>query len=293
VHRVCATCHYKPAAMCNVLNRSNGIGTDVLQHVVLLDCSVAAPAGCCVLAACTGACMSRQQVQPGLFDRLDTSTDTQMSTDMPCISCRSCRSDAAVLCHLPVVVLLLCAQGLCNMSLARQVQPGLFDRLDTSQQIHRCLLICLASRVGHAGRMLLSSAICRLLCLLLLGFVQHVTAARQVQPGLFDRLDTSQQMHRCLLVCLESRAGHASPCSCLLLSAGCCAVAAQGFVQHVNTGGYRLQVCFTDQHIKTIVLGNSSVLLSSYCADAAVYGLFCSEYCCMHRVCASRKSDRY
>jgi hypothetical protein len=134
-------------------------------------------------------------------------------------------------CPLPSAgccVIAVCTGFVQHVTAARQVQPGLFDRLDTSQQIHRCLLICLASRVGHAGRMLLSSAICRLLCLLLLGFVQHVTAARQVQPGLFDRLDTSQQMHRCLLVCLESRAGHASPCSCLLLSAGCCAVAAQG-----------------------------------------------------------------
>jgi hypothetical protein len=56
---------------------------------------------------------------------------------------------------------------------------------------------------------------------------------------------------------------------------------AQGFVQHVNTGGYR-PFCLPI-NIKTIVLGNSSVLLS-YNADAAVYGLFCSEYCCMHRV---------
>jgi hypothetical protein len=136
-----------------------------------------------------------------------------------------------------------CAQGLCNMSL----QPGRYSLVSltdlTSQQIHRCLLYAL-----HlvAGRMLLSSAICRLLCLLLCtGFVQHVTAARQVQPGLFDRLDTSQQMHRCLLVCLESVQVIQS--GCLLLSAGCCAVAAcTGFVQHVNTAVTGCKVCFTD-----------------------------------------------
>jgi hypothetical protein len=118
-----------------------------------------------------------------------------------------------VLQHVVLLELLSCGSlpgvlaactGVYHVKTARQVQPGLFDRLDTSQQIHRCLLICLASRVGHAGRMLLSSAICRLLCLLLCaGFVQHVTAARQVQPGLFDRLDTSQQIHRCLLICLH------------------------------------------------------------------------------------------
>jgi hypothetical protein len=71
------------------------------------------------------------------------------------------------------------------------------------------------------------------------------------------------------------------------------AAACTGFVQHVKHR--RLQAARSAspiQHIKTIVLGNSSVLLSSYCADAAVYGLFCSEYRCMHRVCASRKSDR-
>jgi hypothetical protein len=162
-----------------------------------------------------------------------------MSTDMPCISCRSCRSDAAVSAICRLLCLLLCTGFVQHVTAARQVQPGLFDRLDTSQQIHRCLLICLASRVGHAGRMLLSSAICRLLCLCCTG---NVTAARQVQPGLFDRLDTSQQMHRCLLVCLESRAGHASPMQlsaaiCRLLC--CCSM--QGFLQHVNTGGYRLQ----------------------------------------------------
>jgi hypothetical protein len=125
--------------------------------------------------------------------------------------------------------------------------------------------------------------------------LQHVTAARQVQPGLFDRLDTSQQMHRCLLVCLESRAGHASP---MQLSAAICRLLCCCSMHRVcaTCQHRRLQAARSAspiQHIKTIVLGNSSVLLSSYCADAAVYGLFCSEYCCMHRVCASRKSDRY
>jgi hypothetical protein len=135
-------------------------------------------------------------------------------------------------CSVAAPCRLLCSCMHCIMSQARQVQPGLFDRLDTSQQIHRCLLICLASRVGHAGRMLLSSAICRLLCLLLCGFVQHVTA-EQVQPGLFDRL-TSQQIHRCLLICLASRVGHAGR---MLSSAICrllCLLLCTGFVQHVT-----------------------------------------------------------
>jgi hypothetical protein len=217
-----------------------------------------------------------------------------MSTDMPCISCRSCRSDAAVLCHLPVVVFMLCTGFVQHVTAARQVQPGLFDRLDTSQQIHRCL-ICLASRVGHAGRMLLSSAICRLLCLLLCAQgLCNMSLQPGVQPGLFDRLDTSQQMHRCLLVCLESHAGHASQQLSAAICRLLCCCSMHRFCatcQH-----RRLQAARSAspiQHIKTIVLGNSSVLLSSYCADAAVYGLFCSEYCCMHRVCASRKSDRY
>jgi hypothetical protein len=180
------------------------------------------------------------------------------------------------------------------MSIQRQVQPGLFDRLDTSQQIHRCLLICLASRVGHAGRMLLSSAICRLLCLLLCA---QGLCNMSLQPGRYSLVSltdlTSQQMHRCLLVCLDLVQVMQVPCSCLL-SAGCCAVAAcTGFVQHVKHR-YRLQGLLPDPTHQTIVLGNSGVLLSSYCADAAVYGLFCSECCCcMHRVCASRKSDRY
>jgi hypothetical protein len=91
------------------------------------------------------------------------------------------------------------------------------------------------SRVGHAGRMLLSSAICRLLCLLLCtGFVQHVTAARQVQPGLFDRLDTSQQIQMST-VCLASRVVMQVGCCCPLPSAGCCVYAVcTGFVQHVT-----------------------------------------------------------
>jgi hypothetical protein len=179
-------------------------------------------------------------------------------------------------------------------------QPGRYSLVSLTDLAHlnryTVILMCLCiSRVGHAGRML-SSAICRLLCLLLWHFVQHVTATRQVQPGL-DRLDTSQIQMSTDMPCIScrscrsdaavlchlpvvvfmccdilfvhcteqvqlvsltdlthpnrctdvywyalNRAGHASPCSCLLLSAGCCAVAAcTGFVQHVNTGGYRLQ----------------------------------------------------
>jgi hypothetical protein len=196
-------------------------------------------------------------------------------------------------------------------------------------------------RVGHAGRMLLSSrhplvvaiAVCT-------GFVQHVTAARQVQPGLFDRLDTSQQIHRCLLICLASRRScrsdaavlchlpvvvfiavctgfvprqvqpglltdltHPNRCtdvywyalnlvqvaSPMQLSAAICRLLCCCSMHRVcaTCQHRRLQAARSAspiQHIKTIVLGNSSVLLSSYCADA-VYGLFCSEYCCMHRVC--------
>jgi hypothetical protein len=149
--------------------------------------------------------------------------------------------------------------------------------------------------VGHAGRMLLSSAICRLLCLLLCA---QGLCNMSLQPGRYSLVSltdlTSQQMHRCLLVCLESRAGHASP---MQLSAAICRLLCCCSMHRVcaTCQHRRLQAARSAsiQHIKTIVLGNSSVLLSSYCADAAVYGLFCSEYCCMHRVCASRKSDRY
>jgi hypothetical protein len=131
-----------------------------------------------------------------------------------------------------------------HVTAARQVQPGLFDRLDTSQQIHRCLLICLASRVGHAGRMLLSSAICRLLCLLLCA---QGLCNMSLQPGRYSLVSLTDLTHpnRCTDVywyALNLVQVMQVPCSCLLLSAGCCAVAAcTGFVQHVNTGGYRLQ----------------------------------------------------
>jgi hypothetical protein len=179
-----------------------------------------------VIAVCTGFVQhvtAARQVQPGLFDRLDTSQQIHRCLLMPCISCRSCRSDAAVLCHLPVVVFIAVCTGFVHQA----GQPGLFDRLDTSQQMHRCLLVCLESRAGHASPMQLSAAICRLLCCC--------------------------SMHRVCATCQHRRLQAARSASPI-------------------------------QHIKTIVLGNSSVLLSSYCADA-VYGLFCSEYCCMHRVC--------
>jgi hypothetical protein len=166
------------------------------------------------IAVCTGFVQhvtAARQVQPGLFDRLDTSTDTQMSTDMPCISCRSCRSDAAVLCHLPVVVFI---------------------------------------------------AVCT-------GFVQHVTAARQVQPGLFDRLDTSNRCTDVYWYALISCRSCKSMQLAYLQVVVACRVCAT--CQH-----RRLQAARSAspiQHIKTIVLGNSSVLLSSYCADAAVWAV--------------------
>jgi hypothetical protein len=182
-----------------------------------------------------------------------------------------------------------------HVTAARQVQPGLFDRLDTSQQIHRCLLICLASRVVmQVGCCCpLPSAGCCVYCC-----VHRVCATCHCsQAGTAWSLTDLTHPNRCTDVywyALNLVQVMQVPCSCLLLSAGCCAVAAcTGFVQHVNTGGYRLQGLLHRSNTSTIVLGNSSVLLSSYCADAAVYGLFCSEYCCMHRVCASRKSDRY
>jgi hypothetical protein len=146
------------------------------------------------------------------------------------------------------------------MSIQRQVQPGLFDRLDTSQQIHRCLLICLASRVGHAGRMLLSSAICRLLCLLLCA---QGLCNMSLQPGRYSLVSltdlTSQQMHRCLLVCLDLVQVMQVPCSCLL-SAGCCAVAAcTGFVQHVSTV-QAARSASPIQHIKQSCWGTLAVV---------------------------------
>jgi hypothetical protein len=166
--------------------------TDVLQHVVLLGCSVAG-------SPCRLLCSLHAQV------------------------CASCQA-------------------------ARQVQPGLFDRLDTSQQIHRCLLICLASRVGHAGRMLLSSAICRLLCLLLCA---QGLCNMSLQPGRYSLVSLTDLTHpnRCTDVYWYALnlVQVTGPCSCLLLSAGCCAVAAcTGFVQHVNQAVTGCKVCFTD-----------------------------------------------
>jgi hypothetical protein len=146
-----------------------------------------------------------------------------MSTDMH--PCRSCRSDAAVLCHLPLC-LLLCAQGLCNMSL----QPGRYSLVSLTD-------------LTHPNR-----------CTDVYWYALNLVQVMQV------------------------------PCSCLLLS-GCCAVQhAQGLCNMSTQAVTGCKVC-PIQHIKTIVLGNSSVLLSSYCADAAVYGLFCSEYCCMQGLC--------
>jgi hypothetical protein len=193
----------------------------------------AAPAVFCMHRVC--ACQTARQVQPGLFDRLDISTDTQMSTDMPCISCRSCRSDAAVLCHLPVVVFAVCT-GFVHNTAARQVQPGLFDRLDTSQQIHRCLLICLASQVMQVG------CCCPLPVVVFIAVHRVCATCHCSQAGSLVSLTDLTHPNRCTDVYWYAlnRAGVQVPCSCLLLSAGCCAVAAcTGFVQHVNTG--RLQ----------------------------------------------------
>jgi hypothetical protein len=58
-----------------------------------------------------------------------------------------------------------CAGFVQHVTAARQVQPGLFDRLDISTDTQ--MSTDMPSRVGHAGRMLLSSAICRLLCFIL------------------------------------------------------------------------------------------------------------------------------
>jgi hypothetical protein len=196
---------------------------------------------CCRVCA---SCQDSRQVQPGLFDRLDTSQQIHRCL-LICLASRVGHAGrmllSSAICRL--LCLLLCTGFVQHVTAARQVQPGLFDRLDISTDTQMSTdMPC----ISWHGRMLLSSAICRLLCLLLCtGFVQHVTAARQVQPGLFDRLDTSQQMHRCLLVCLESVQVVQS--GCLLLSAGCCAVAAcTGFVQHVNTAVTGCKVCFTD-----------------------------------------------
>jgi hypothetical protein len=125
--------------------------------------------------------------------------------------------DAAVLCHLPVVVFIaVCTGFVQHVTAARQVQPGLFDRLDTSQQIHRCLLICLASRVGHAGRMLLSSAICRLLCCVLQGLCNM-----SLQPGRYSLVSDRPHPNRCTDVYWYALnlVQHASP---MQLSAAIC-----------------------------------------------------------------------
>jgi hypothetical protein len=195
--------------------------------------------------------------------------------------------------HLPVVVFfVLCAQGLCNMSL----QPGRYSLVSLTDLTHLnrytdvYCMPCISCRSCRSDAAVLCHLPVVVFIAVCTGFVQHVTAARQVQPGLFDRLAHPNRCTDVYWYALNLVQVMQVPCSCLLLSAGCCAVAACRVLQHVNTGGYRLQGLL-HRYIKTIVL-NSSVLLSSYCADAAVYGLFC-WYCCMHRVCASRKSDRY
>jgi hypothetical protein len=261
---------------------------------VLLNCSVAAlPAVVFLLHA------QHHVKTAGRYSLVSLTDLTHLNRYRCLLICLASRVVAgrmllsSAICRL--LCLLLCTGFVQHVTAARQVQPGLFDRLDTSQQIHRCLLICLASRRSCRSD---AAVLCHLPVVVFIavctGFVQHVTAARQVQPGLFDRLDTSQQMHRCLLVCLESCR------SCKSHAAVCCYLQVVVLLQHAQVCATcqhrRLQAARSAspiQHIKTIVLGNSSVLLSSYCADAAVYGLFCSEYCCMHRVCASRKSDRY
>jgi hypothetical protein len=63
------------------------------------------------------------------------------------------------------------------------LQPGRYSLVSltdlTSEQIHRCLLVCLASRAGHVGRMLVCCYLPVVVFLLhAQGFVQHVTTAR-------------------------------------------------------------------------------------------------------------------
>jgi hypothetical protein len=141
--------------------------------------------------------------------------------------------------------------------------------------------------------MLLSSAICRLLCLLLCGVLCNMS----LQPGRYSLVSlTDLTSNRCTDVywympvsCRSCSPMQLSAAICRLLC--CCSM--QGLCNMSTQAVTGCKVCFTDPTHQNNRAGNSSVLLSSYCADAAVYGLFCSEYCCMHRVCASRKSDRY
>jgi hypothetical protein len=152
---------------------------------------------------------------------------------------------SSAICRL--LCLLLCTGFVQHVTAARQVQPGLFDRLDTSQQIHRCLLIC-PSRVGHAGRMLLSSAICRLLCLLLCA---QGLCNMSLQPGRYSLVSLTDLTHpnRCtdvywyalnLVQVMQVPCRSAAICSC-------CAVAACTGLCNMSTQAVTgCKVCFTD-----------------------------------------------
>jgi hypothetical protein len=235
------------AAGCNMyLDQRNALGIGTQTSCSMFCATRIAqlpPAGCCILAA-WGLCIaqnSQAELQPvSLTDLTHISTDTQMSTDMPA---SRVVMQVGCCCPLPsavVVFVAVCTGFVQHVTAARQVQPGLFDRLDASQQIHNAADIPCISRAGHARSD--AAVLCHLHCCVVVhrGFATCHCNDRYSLVSLTDLTHPN----RCTdvwyaLVSFRSYKSmrlSAAICRLFVLFAAC-----TGFVQHVNTGGYRLQ----------------------------------------------------
>jgi hypothetical protein len=133
--------------------------------------------------------------------------------------------NAAVCCYLQVVVLLLHAQGLCNMSLqperhSLQVSWTVLTHLNRCTDVYWYALHLVQVRTAVAA---ISAGCCAVAACT--GFVQHVTAAGQVQPARSPLTDlTHLNQTRMSTGYALRRVGHACPVTAIPLpSAGCCA----------------------------------------------------------------------
>jgi hypothetical protein len=128
-----------------------------------------------VLLCAQGLC--NMSVQPGRYSlQVSLTDDTHLNRyTVPLVWLAY---HAAVCCYLPVVVFLLHAQGLCNMSCSQAGTAWSFDRLDTSEQMHRCLVCpCISCRSCRSY-----SAVCCYLPVVV--FLLHaVLCNMSIQPG--------------------------------------------------------------------------------------------------------------
>jgi hypothetical protein len=143
-----------------------------------------------------------------------------------------------------------------------------YDRTDTLEQVCRCPIACCATR---SAQWQLSAGWCGTCCMHRL--VQHAKTAWYSQQGLSVRSNTLQQVHRCLQ---QTEQVALVRCS-LLLSAGCCVVAACSFVHH----WYRLQgmsdrVNNTQTSMHTYTACCATPLVSCSCLQAVLNTVVCT-----------------